>query len=592
MGMLYMSGLMSDDRITLSELIIPRFFIPGLVLSLWLSAQVVSGQQKLAESHKEAIECLEKRGEVFLRLPVSEKDKIVRLSNIISIDDINGDFIRVYASARGFDSIASGNLIYQVETPPSLNVKTVLRTGEFPGAWNSYPSYEEYIAYMLKLAGSFPEICRLDTIGFSVNKNVILALKISDQVMTDEPEPDFLYTSTMHGDEPGGYLLLIRLADYILNKYNKDDRVTKLVDELQIWINPLANPDGAYFMGTENIIGSKRFNINNIDLNRNFPDPEEGPHPDGEEYQPETIAMMKFMKSGKFVLSVSLHCGAELVNYPWDTWDKFHADDDWYRFISRQYVDTVHIFNNKYMTGMVNGITNGYAWYSINGGRQDYVNYFLHGREVTLELSNDKIPSADTLTWLWEFNYRSLLNYMEQSLFGIKGRVTDRMTGKPVPSKIEIPGHDALNSFIWSDSISGRFNRMLKEGVYDIRFSASGYKDTLVTSVHVADFNTTSLDVMLTPFYKGIISNNGPVICITNPFTDELQISIISSIQEKIIFDLYDIRGRKVLPVYTITSVTGENKIMINCACLIPGLYILKICSPSLSSESRIIKIE
>jgi len=590
--MSFILGLMFNRRTSFSNLIVPRFFFPGFLLFLSLSLQVVNGQQRLAESYRTAKEYLEQRGEVFFRVPLSESEKINGLSNTISIDYSRGDFIYAYASQRGFDSVTARNLTFFVETPPSLKAKIVSQPVEFPGEWSSYPSYDEYIAFMHKLALSFPEICRLDTIGYSVNKRKILALKISDHALTDETEPDFLYTSTMHGDEPGGFLLLLRLADLLLNQYGKDLRVTNLVDQLQIWINPLSNPDGAYFLGSENVFGAKRFNINNIDLNRNFPDPEEGPHPDGEEYQPETLAMMEFMKSRHFVLSANLHGGAEVVNYPWDTWEKFHPDNDWYQFISRQYADTAHSFRSQYMTDWVNGITNGFAWYSISGGRQDYVNYFLQGREVTLELSYDKIPAADTLQWLWDCNYRSLLNYMEQTLFGVTGNVTDRITSNPIMSKIEIPGHDSLNSFVWSDSFSGRFNRMLKEGTYDLRFSADGYNDTLITSVQVTDFNTILLDVMLTPRYSGAVTYQGPVIRVINPFTAGLKISIVTAFQEKIIINLFDAAGRKVVPDYKITSVEGENTLIINGESLSPGIYILKINSPSMSHESTVVKTE
>ncbi len=34
------------------------------------------------------------------------------------------------------------------------------------------------------------------------------------------------------------------------------------------------------------------------------------------------------------------------------------------------------------------GITNGAAWYVIDGGRQDYMNFFHQCREFTLEISD------------------------------------------------------------------------------------------------------------------------------------------------------------------------------------------------------------
>jgi len=94
------------------------------------------------------------------------------------------------------------------------------------------------------------------------------------------------------------------------------------------------------------------------------------------------FAMMNFMKQHNFILSANFHEGAELVNYPWDTWNYLHADDEWFNNISRQYADTVHFWSAPYYTDYFtdenNGITNGYAWYQAIGSRQDYVTYFLH----------------------------------------------------------------------------------------------------------------------------------------------------------------------------------------------------------------------
>ena len=585
------SGLMSNFSKIFRCLIRTRVLIPVFFLLFNLFSQVVIGQENLPESCKVALDYLDQRGEVFFKIPRADLRNINDLSKIISIDHIDEDFVFAYASRKGFDAINARKFDFLVETPPSFKIKNSLQPGEFPGTWNSYPSWEEYVAFMNQLASSFPDICMLDTIGLSVNNKVILVLKISDQVSVNEPEPDFLYTSTIHGDETVGYVLLLRLADWLLNRYGTDPRVTSMVNSLQIWINPLANPDATYFLGNDNVFGAKRFNINDIDLNRNFPDPEDGPHPDGEEYQPETSAMMEFMKSRHFILSANLHCGAEVVNYPWDTWANFHADDEWYRFISRQYADTSHLYNSLYMQDMVNGITNGFAWYTIAGGRQDWVNYFIHGREVTIELSHEKIPVPDTLPWFWEYNYRSLLNYMQQSIYGITGTVTDRNTGDPLKTKIEIPGHDALNSYVWSDDITGRFYRMLAAGLYDVQFTAYGYKDTVIT-IQVNDFSTTTVDVSLVPWSSGNILDFKPEIKVMNPFSSNLKISIITGTPERISMNLYDLGGRKALPDQTMTTSYGENTIFIDCASISNGLYILKIISPSISYETRVIRSE
>ena len=105
---------------------------------------------------------------------------------------------------------------------------------------------------------------------------------------------------------------------------------------------------------------------------------------------------------------------------------------------------------NGYFTYLNNGITNGNDWYEVNGGRQDYMNYFRYCRELTLELSDDKTPNPNDLPQLWDANYPSLLNYLEQSLFGVSGIVTDSITGLPLKAKVEIYNHDVDSSHVYS----------------------------------------------------------------------------------------------------------------------------------------------
>ena len=83
-------------------------------------------------------------------------------------------------------------------------------------SFQKYPTYDQYLQMMQDFASDYPAICRLDTIGTSVEGRLLLALKISDHVEVDEAEASFLYASTMHGSEILGYVLPLSLSQRLL----------------------------------------------------------------------------------------------------------------------------------------------------------------------------------------------------------------------------------------------------------------------------------------------------------------------------------------------------------------------------------------
>lgn len=438
-------------------------------------------------------------GEIYFALPNAGK-QVNMLSRIIGVDQIKGDTVFAYASKTEYQRLFAVGISEVIVLPHPGDVGDVAMSSDPRQVleWNYYPTYEGYEAVMQQFSDDYPELCELVTIGVLPSGRKLLALHISDNVGTREAEPEFLYTSSMHGDETTGYILMLHLADYLLANYNNDPRITQIVNEIDLWINPLANPDGTYAGGNYTVNGARRYNANFVDLNRNYPDPEDGPHPDGNAWQPETVAFMDFAEEHNFVMSANFHGGAEVINYPWDTWSKLHADNNWYVMISREYADTAQANSpSGYMTGFDNGITNGYAWYSISGGRQDYMNYFQQCREVTMEISNTKLLSVNKLIPHWNYNYRSLLNYIEQVKYGIRGFVTDTITGAPIVAQVFINGHDIDSSMVFSNPEFGDYYRPLKGGSYNISYFAEGYFPKTITNVSVSDYTSITRNVKL-----------------------------------------------------------------------------------------------
>jgi len=537
----------------------------------------------------QAREELKHHGAVYLVVPFENRQQLKSLARYGVIDAVSGDSVRINMKPEQFEEFSGKGWPFRVYTlyRPTPGKATTL---EWQG-WNSYPCYTQYDSVMRSFADSFPAICRLDTIGTTPQNHQILVVKISDSVHLDQPEPEFLYSAAIHGDETGCYILMLRLIDYLLSRYGNDTLVTRLVDNLEILICPLANPDGTYRGGDESIAGAWRYNAAGIDLNRNFPDPQDGDHPDSQEYQPETKAMMDFHQSHHIGFSANFHGGAEVVNYPWDTWSQYHADDDWFKRVSRIYADTVHQYATAgYMSGFDNGITNGYQWYSISGGRQDYVTYFEHGRESTIELDNDKVTPESLLDTLWEYNYRSLLYYMREAMFGIAGFVTDSVTGKPVSAEIFIPGHDFDSSQVFSDSASGYYHRYLAAGNYSFSVRADGYTPKQISGIVVNNEQQTRMDVQLVPFSSNKGINNSPQPLIFPNPVRRGEILKIFNIQFSGHPVLYSVDGKSHELKWSYSE-AGRNGFLIP-ADLPPGVYILGIHNASSPLYRKIIILE
>ena len=446
---------------------------------------------------------LDKKGEVYFHFLINSPQTLLDLTNIISIDNVKNGEVWAYASRKEFPEFLTRNIPYEVLPHPGDAPAEMYDPSKGIWQFDTYPTYAEYETMMNTFASTHSNICRLDTIATLASGRRLLAIKITDNPDVDENEPEFFWNGTIHGDETTGYVLFLRLIDYLTNNYGTNSRITNLVNNTEIWICPLSNPDGTYAGGNNSVSGATRSNANGVDMNRNYPDPRTGLHPDGNAWQPETVAWMNFADDHDFVMSGNTHGGAEVYNYPWDTWTSTHpnADDNWWDYLGREYVDTAHVYSPvNYFTDVVaNGVTEGGDWYIITGGRQDYMNYYQHCREVTLELSSIKLVSAATLPNYWNYNYRSFLNYMEQSLYGVRGIITESCTGAPIKALVTVNSHDADSTQVYSSLPVGNYHRPIYAGTYSFTFSAPGYQSQTISNITVANKNTVIQNIQLVP---------------------------------------------------------------------------------------------
>ena len=452
---------------------------------------------------------------VTIRIEVADRADLERLTRLVSIDDVRGSEVRAVATPGQLDRLEAAGWSWQVIPAVSHAADIVMCNAGWEQdddrSWNCYPSYQQYEALMSSFAAEYPAVCRLVDLGPSNNlarPHRLWAAVISDKPDIDEDEPEVLLTSTVHGDETSGFMLMLRLIDHLIRGYGDAPEITTLVDETEIWINPLANPDGTYFGGDHTVAGAIRFFTSSdgatseVNGNRNFPDFDDGEHPDGNPWWPETEAMMALAETKTFVLSANFHDGAEVVNFPWDTVERRHPDDLWFQDLALDWAELAQADGPAgYMTSISNnGITNGYDWYPIAGGRQDYMTYFHGGREVTIELSNTKLLPSDELEAMWSWNRRALLDFFTHAHEGIRGRVTSR-DGTPLAATVEVLGVDREEdgSVVRTDPVVGDFHRLLMPGLYDLRIEAGSHRPEVLRGVAVAEGEATEIEVVLQP---------------------------------------------------------------------------------------------
>ena len=469
-----------------------------LFVILLLVSVCVSAQEKDLDA------MMQQRNEYYFSFKLNADDDLSKIARTISVDKVDGDVVVAYANNLNFMEFKKLGHDITLLTPPSLIEEHRMFDGNSRATyeWDSYPTYEAYEEMMFDFAQNHPDKCEIITLGTLSSNRKILVAHINNGV--SDGKPKFLYTSTIHGDETTGYIMMLRLIDYLLENQTLPE-VQNVLDNIDLFVCPNTNPDGTYHGGNNTVNGATRANAQGIDMNRNFPDMNDGPHPDGNPYATETEWLMDFAQNYQFTMAANYHGGAEVMNYPWDNETDLHVDDAWWQLVSREYADLCHQVNPNYMTFKNNGITNGAQWYMIGGGRQDYMNYYHKCREVTIECSDTKCPSGSQLPNFWNINKNSIFAYMNQCLYGIHGVVTDMNTGAPVSATISISNHDNDYSVVESQMPAGDFHRPIKGGTYNVVVTANGYYPFQQT-VTVADGQTVVLNVALEPG-EGLIAD-------------------------------------------------------------------------------------
>lgn len=289
---------------------------------------------------------------------------------------------------------------------------------ELTAAAEGYHNYTALTTELNSLASGHPDFVTLKSAGKSVKGRDLWYLVLTNKSL-DLVKPRTLFIANMHGDETVGRELMIYLARLLLDQYGKEQRITDIINNSEVYIMPSMNPDGF-----EN---SQRYNANGADLNRSFPDFNHDPSDTTTGRPTEVTDIMSFHNDMMFNLAVNFHGGALIFNIPWDaipnTGGKKFGDDSIIYALAHQYADQNPSMKQESGGSFDHGVTYGYEWYEVDGGMQDWSCYYRHAIHATVELSNTKYPSASSLVGYWNENRESMLNFLAADLMGIHLKV-------------------------------------------------------------------------------------------------------------------------------------------------------------------------
>ncbi len=292
----------------------------------------------------------------------------------------------------------AGSTVRDYEIPTNFSL------GDYGGG---YYTYQDLLDILADMKAKFPNlITEAKPIGnfLTHDENEILWLRLSNNAEIDENEPEILYTALHHAREPMSMTQLIFFMWYVLENYEKEEWVTYLLNNTELYFVPCLNPDGYLYNEFTNPEGGGLWRKNRrdnqdgefgVDLNRNyayewgFDDIGSSPSTDSEVYrgpspasEPETQAINFFCEEHDFTTALNYHAYGNLLIYPWGFSDMLTDDSTTFRNIGEAMV-----LQNNYKDG-TGSETVGYT---VNGDADDW----MYGEENIYSMT----PEVGSYFW-------------------------------------------------------------------------------------------------------------------------------------------------------------------------------------------------
>ncbi len=302
----------------------------------------------------------------------SEKIRSYQVSvNPLKMNKIASQFEVVKKLTVGFEVyVQEDNVAEFLKLAPKAKLleRSINNFDEVKGL-NQYRKFADVEADLKNIATNYKNLATLETYGVSKQGRSLYSLKLSTG---GENKPKLMVTAATHGDELITTEVLFALTNELLAGYEKNERLSKILNSRDIYIIPVVSPDS--FEQRERYVQGK-------DPNRAYPWPEKLENPTVDVIQ----AMMDFTNKMKFTGSLDLHAYGRMVMYPWGYTKKAPDARDEAGF--KDIVQTM-ARDNQYKAGQISTTI-----YVAAGSSADYYYWKTGTRAIAAELGNSKVPS-------------------------------------------------------------------------------------------------------------------------------------------------------------------------------------------------------
>ncbi len=159
------------------------------------------------------------------------------------------------------------------------------RPGDTETFLGGYRTVEETFAFLNQMAAAYPQLAEVFTYGQSwekmrnpLNGYNLTGIKLTNKENRGGVRPRFFLQAGIHARELVPPEMATRFIQYLLNNYGIDGDATWLLDEHEIIVVPIINPDGRKIAetgqlkrkNTNNLTGGCTGTLTGIDLNRNY----------------------------------------------------------------------------------------------------------------------------------------------------------------------------------------------------------------------------------------------------------------------------------------------------------------------------------